>query len=252
MDIGTAKATREEQARVPHFGLDQVLPSEPFDAGNFVHLADRVLAKHARVIVAGGTSLYVQALIRGLVKTPQADPQLRQTLETHPDLHAELTRLDPELASRLHPNDSKRLIRGLEVIMLGGVRLSELQKQHASEPDRLNTVALWLDRDDLPQRIEARVHQMVEQGYLQEVQGLLDAGYAPTLKPMQSLGYRHFCAHAAGELELDAAIELTIRDTRRFSRKQRTWMRSLAFPRVIEEHLVRGIQAAQEAFTPQL
>ncbi|HIE72382.1 MAG TPA: tRNA (adenosine(37)-N6)-dimethylallyltransferase MiaA, partial [Planctomycetes bacterium] len=243
--------TREEQERVPHFGLDLVLPNEPFNAGDFVDLADRVLAEHPRVIVAGGTSLYIQALIRGLVKTPQPDRELRQTLEEHPDLHAELTRLDPELAKRLHPNDSKRLIRGLEVVMLGGIRLSELQAKHATEPDRLNTVALWLDRDDLPQRIETRVHQMVAQGYLHEVQGLLDDGYDSSLKPMQSLGYRHICAHTRGEFDLDNAIELTIRATRRFSRKQRTWMRSLEFPRAVEDHLLKSTRAAQEAFTPQ-
>src|SRR5688500_7503737 len=103
MDIGTGKATPEEQAQALHFGLDLVDPDQPFDAAAFVALADRVRAEHPRVVVAGGTSLYLQALIRGLVETPPVDPALRAEIEALPDLHAALAAVDPELAARLHP-----------------------------------------------------------------------------------------------------------------------------------------------------
>lgn len=248
LDIGTGKATPEEQACVPHFGLDVVDPDEPFDAGDFVALADRVLAEHPRVVVAGGTSLYLRSLLRGLVETPEVDPALRAELEALPDPHAELRRVDPALAERLHPNDLVRIVRGLEVFRQTGQRLSELQEAHARGPDRVAHVALWLDRDDLAERIDARVLQMIEAGYAGEVRGLLERGYARTLKPMQSLGYRHLCDHVLDGLDLDEAIRRTQRDTRHFARKQRTWMRGLGFDRVPADRLDDVLRAAARAF----
>jgi tRNA dimethylallyltransferase len=232
MDVGTGKATAEERARVPHFGIDVVDPDEPFDASDFVALGDEVVAAHARVVVAGGTSLYVQSLVRGLVPTPDVDPELRRRLEALPDLHARLAAVDPVLAARLHPNDRKRLVRGLEVFELTGRRLSELQTVHQDAPDRHTAVGLWLDRADLDERIDARVVQMIDRGYVGEVRRLLDAGYDRRLKPLQSLGYRHLCDHLLDALPLDEAIRRTQRDTRRFARKQRNWMRVLGYERV--------------------
>ncbi|MBW1881798.1 MAG: tRNA (adenosine(37)-N6)-dimethylallyltransferase MiaA, partial [Deltaproteobacteria bacterium] len=115
LDIGTAKATPEERARVPHRGIDVVDPDQPFDAADFVALGDEVLAEGRPVVVAGGTSMYIQALVRGLVPTPPVDPDLRAEIETLEDPHAELARVDPALAARLHPNDRVRVVRGLEV-----------------------------------------------------------------------------------------------------------------------------------------
>ena len=131
MDIGTGKATAAEQAAVPHFGIDVVEPHETFDAAAFVALADAVRSEHPRVIVAGGTSLYLQALVRGLVETPPVEAELRARLEALPDLHGALAAVDPELAARLHPHDRVRLVRGLEVYHQTGRRLSELQAAHA-------------------------------------------------------------------------------------------------------------------------
>lgn len=233
MDVGTGKATAAERARVPHEGIDLVEPDEAFDAAKFVDLADRVLASHPRVVVAGGTSLYLRAMIRGLAPTPPVDPALRAELEALPDPHARLRDLDPPLAARLHPNDRVRVIRGLEVA-LSGARLSELQAGHAAAPDRVVVEGLWLDRDDLAARIDARVHAMIAAGYADEVRGLLDAGFSRDLKPMQSLGYRHLADHVLDGLPLDEAIRRTQRDTRTFARKQRNWMRVLGWPRVTE------------------
>ena len=250
MDVGTAKATPEERAGVPHFGLDVVDPPESFDAAAFVALAERVLAEHPRVVVAGGTSLYLRSLVRGLVATPPVDPELRSALEAIDDLHGELSRVDPALAARLHPRDRVRLVRGLEVFRQTGVALSELQRAHAEAPDRHVHVGLWLDRPDLDERIDARVGRMMANGYLEEVRALLDAGHDRSLKPMQSLGYRHLCDHLLDGLPLDEAVRRTARDTRHFARKQRTWMRQLGWERVDPPHLDAVLRAAEHAFGP--
>src|SRR5690606_5707082 len=140
--------------------------------------------------VAGGTSLYLRAMVRGLVPTPEVDPALRAELEGLPDLYPRLEAVDPALAARLHPNDRLRLVRGLEVFHATGRRLSALQDEHARAPDRVRAVGLWLDRSDLDARIDRRVRRMLDDGYAEEVRRLLDAGYGRELKPMQSLGYR--------------------------------------------------------------
>lgn len=248
MDVGTGKATPEEQAGIPHFGLDVVAPDEPFDAAAFVRLAEGVIARCPRVVVAGGTSLYLRSLLRGLVATPPVDPALRAELEALPDPHAELARVDPALAARLDPADRVRLVRGLEVFRQTGERLSALQERHAAEPDRHPHLGLWLDRPDLDARIDARVREMIARDYVGEVRRLLDAGYARTLKPMSSLGYRHLCDHLIDGLPLEEAVRRTQRDTRRFARKQRTWMRQLGFPRADADHERAALEAAQRAF----
>jgi len=229
LDIGTGKATAEERDRVPHFGIDVVDVDQPFDATDFVALTDAVLATHPRVVVAGGTSLYLRGLIRGFVETPTVDPALRSEVEAIEDLHGELARVDPDLAERLHPNDRVRLVRGVEVFRAGGRRLSELQRAHSEAPDRVEAVGLWLDREGLDDRIDARVEQMMALGYVEEVRGVLDAGFDRGLKPLQSLGYRHLCAHLLDGLALEEAVRCTKRDTRRFARKQRTWQNTLRF-----------------------
>lgn len=250
MDIGTGKATAEEQARALHLGIDVRDPDESFDAADFVALADRALAEHDRVVVAGGTSLYLRALVRGLVATPPADPELRARLEQLPDPHGALALADPALATRLHPHDRVRILRGLEVFEATGTRLSALQEAHAAQPDRVRATGLWLDREALDERIDVRVLQMVEAGYTGEVRGLLAAGYGPTLKPMRSLGYRHLCAHLLEGLELEEAVRRTQRDTRRFARKQRNWMRTLGFTPVEADDHGHILRVAEEALAP--
>ena len=248
MDIGTGKATPEERARVAHLGIDVADPDEPFDASEFASICLQAIETHPRVIVAGGTSLYIRSVIRGLVKTPPVDPALRASLEAQEDLHAQLAEVDPVLADRLHPNDRVRLIRGLEVFHSAGVRLSDLQAAHQAEPDRVQAEGVWLDRIDLDARIDSRVHDMIARGYVDEVRGLLGAGYGSHLKPMQSLGYRHLCAHLQDGVDLDETVRRTQRDTRRFARKQRTWMKSLGYPRVVDAPLQAALAAADRAF----
>lgn len=245
MDVGTGKVRSEEMEGVAHFGLDLRDPDEPFDVADFLEKADRVLAEHPRVIVAGGTSLYLRALRRGLVQTPTPDPERRAALEQADDLHARLERVDPELAARLHPNDHVRLIRGIEVFEDLGVKLSVLQAEHAARPDRVHVRGVWVDREDLDARIDARVLQMMEDGYLAEVERLLES-FDRSLKPMRSLGYRHLADHVLDGLDLDEAVRRTQRDSRRFARKQRTWRRHLGLDG--QQDTAEAVRLARELF----
>lgn len=250
LDVGTAKASPEERARARHFGIDVREVPEPFDAADFVDLADAVLAAHPRVVVAGGTHLYVRSFLRGLVDAPSVDAALRSRLEALPDKHARLQAVDPELAARLHPNDHVRIVRGLEVFEATGQRLSALHAAHAALPDRVQSVGLWLDRPDLQARIDARLVGMADHGYLDEVRGLLGR-YSGDEKPLQSLGYRHLVGHLRGELDLDEALRRTGRDTWEFARKQRNWARVLGLPRVTSGHVDAALAAAERAFQPK-
>lgn len=227
MDIGTGKAPPGVLRLFPHACVDVRDPDQPFSAQDFTAEADALIATGQRVVVAGGTVLYLRALLYGLVAAPDADPVLRAELETLADPWTVLQRVDPVLAARLHPNDRVRIIRGLEVFRLSGQRLSDLHARDDDTPRHPHRV-LWLDRDDLRSRIDLRVGKMMEQGYLAEVQRLLDAGYDRGLKPMQSLGYRHLADHLRDGLELDEATWRIRRDHWRYARKQRVWSRQHA------------------------
>ncbi|NCG17742.1 MAG: tRNA (adenosine(37)-N6)-dimethylallyltransferase MiaA [Rhodobacterales bacterium] len=249
MNIGTGKVSGNELQRAVHLGIDVRDPDERFDAASFVELAERALAEHPRVILCGGTSLYLRAFVRGLVKTPPVDPLVRAGFEALDNPHAALALVDAPLAQRLHPNDRIRVVRGLEVFEQTGQRLSDLQKAHAESPDRNEVRGLWLDRDDLNERIDARILRMIELGYVAEVQGLLERGYGRELKAMQSLGYRYLCAHLLDQLPLDEAVQLTQQSTRQFARKQRNWGRQLNFEPIDAAKAVgRAHQLAQEVF----
>ena len=221
MNIGTAKPSAEERARVPHYGLDLRDPDQPFSAADFVKMADAVPDPR---ILCGGSTFYFRAWVQGLVPAPPGDPALRAHLEQLPDLWQLLHQVDPVLAARLHPNDRLRLVRGLEVFHLSGRRLSEL---HAEDPqNRRDAEIIWVDRDDLYEVIDRRVLQMMETGYLEEVRSLVNAGYTIQHKPMQSLGYKHLASHLRGELTLEDAVRRTQADSREYARKQRSFLRS--------------------------
>ena len=215
-----------------------------------MRLGDAAIALGRPVVVVGGTALYVRALIRGLAPTPQVDPVLRERLESLDDPHAALAIVDPALAARLHPNDRTRIVRGLEVHAQTGRPLSELQAEHAAAPDRVQAVGLWLDREDLYERIDSRVHAMIAAGYVAEVQRLLDAGVPRDAAPMRALGYRHLVEHLLDGLGLGEATRRIQRDTRRFARKQRTWKRHLGFVEVWDDHAPAVLRAAHQAFGP--
>ncbi len=244
MDVGTAKVPRAERLGVPHYGLDVVLPDEDFDVASFLELVDAARRSHERVVVVGGTHFYLAALVRGLVDLPRPDPALRAALEREPDLHGWLARVDPALALRLAPRDRVRLVRGLEVVLATGVPLSEHHRRHQLAPVATHVVGLTIDRADLDERIDQRIVNMDAEGYRDEVEGLLAAGYTRSLRSMRSLGYRHVARAVAEGTSWAAALDETARDTRRFARKQRTWLRSLGWPALDGASPDRAVDAA--------
>ncbi len=237
MDIGTAKPSVEERARIRHHLIDVADPDEPYDAALFVRQARPVIESlHARgriPLVVGGTGLYMKALTRGLCPGPGADPETRrgvlEDLERRGllSLHEELRRVDPTCAAKIHPNDRQRIVRALEVFRSTGVPLSQWQDAHGFRHNLYRTVkiALYRERRDLYERIDGRVLQMMAQGLVDEVRGLVERGYPCTLKSMQSLGYRHMCLYLAGTISLDEAVRVLQRDTRRYAKRQLTWFK---------------------------
>lgn len=237
MDIGTGKATADEQARVPHHLLDIIDPGEEMTAQRFVDAADAAIAdiraRQRPVVVAGGTMLYVRALLKGLFEGPAADPKLRAELKARAErdgvasLWAELQRVDAESAARIHDTDERRLIRALEVYMQSGTPLSEFHRRHQAEPPRYQAVHIGLcpERDDLYRRIDARVLAMIDAGLVDEVQGLRLQGFSRAQRSQQAIGYAELHAHLEGECDLPRAVELIQRNSRRYARRQLSWYR---------------------------
>ncbi len=229
-DIGTGKPTLEERQGVPHHLIDVADPHEHFSAARFVTLADAAIAgiqgRGRRVVVAGGTGLYVRALLRGLFEAPQHRCLWLREPES---LRQQLAAVDPQAAARLHPGDFVRISRALEVFQQTGVPISELQRRHGFAALRYPVawVGLVPPRSTLRLRIDARVEAMLARGWLQEVRQLVADGYAEA-PPMGCLGYRHLRAHLRGELDFDEAVRKTKRDTWRFARRQMTWFSSEA------------------------
>lgn len=238
MDIGTAKPTPDEQREVHHYMVDIVNPDEDFDAARFSQRADahiRELGRQGIVpVVAGGTGLYIKALVKGLFRAKPADKAILERLEAKcrelgsPSLHLRLATLDPKAAARIHPNDAFRIIRALEIYETSGKPISEFHDSHSfsEEPYRILNIGLSMDRERLYQRIDMRVGLMIDQGLEQEVQGLLDKGYSPDLKSMGSLGYRHMVQYLNGTTDFDETLRLLKRDTRRYAKRQMTWFRA--------------------------
>lgn len=237
MDIGTAKATADEQAAVPHHLIDIVNPDEAFSAADFMQRARAVIAKiHQRgklPVVVGGTGLYLTALTQGLIDAPGENPDLRKELvllekmEGEGALHRRLQQVDPEMALRLKPRDHCRLIRALEVYELTGEPLSLLQRRHAFAESIYSTVSfgLTLDRQHLYRRIDERATMMFSSGLIEETQELLRRGFLPGAKAMQTIGYRESVRYLHGEIPLDVAVAQTQQETRRYAKRQFTWFR---------------------------
>jgi len=235
MDIGTAKPDADELAMAPHHLVDFLDPSCDFDAGKFAVKADMAITQITErgklPIIAGGTGLYIRALIYGLFRgSPACNntlDRLTRELEAKGSLllHKRLSQCDPGAARKIHPNDSFRLIRALEVYETTGEAISQRQKAHNFSERRYQslTFGLSMDRDKLYERINKRVDIMIEQGLLHEVETLVKKGYSLDLKPMQSIGYRHMGLFMKGEVDFEEAVRLLKRDTRRYAKRQFTW-----------------------------
>jgi tRNA dimethylallyltransferase len=237
LDIGTAKPTAVERAQVVHHLIDVAEPPEPYDAARFCREGRAVLDDLTRrgvpPLVVGGTGLYLKALLGGLFAEGEPAPKVRERVRQElaalglPALYARLSHWDPATAARLHPHDTYRIVRALEVIAAAGKPLSEFIEAHRFQdvPYEVLKLGLMLDREELYRRIELRVEVMLAAGWLDEIEGLLRR-YPPDLKPLQALGYRHLINYLTGVWSWDEALTLLARDTRRYAKRQHTWFGS--------------------------
>ena len=237
MDIGSAKPSPEERDLVPHHLIDIRNPDEEYSAARFLEEARRTISALAergtRALVVGGTGLYIQSLLKGLFPAPPADKHVREQLrklETEKGkwhLHQQPAEVDPEAASRIHPNDTFRVIRALEVFRLTGKAISEHQRRHRFSDSAFTALKIGLirDRQEIYRRIEVRVDSMIAASLEEEVRQLLSKGYAPSIKAFQSLGYKQMLGHIRGEITLDEAIRLIKVNTKRYAKRQLTWFR---------------------------
>jgi tRNA dimethylallyltransferase len=215
MDIGTAKPTRDEQAKVRHHLIDLAEPNQTFAVSRFVELADQVITDASKrgvtLVATGGTPMYYKALFEGLFDGPSADASLRESLasESNATLHARLIEVDPSAAARIHLNDRRRLIRALEVFQLTGKPISSMQEQWQGAMARHS--ARWFgldwDREPLNRRINARVKQMIAEGWLEETRTLLDKFGVLSKTASEATGYHELIEQLRGRMSLDDAIE---------------------------------------------
>jgi tRNA dimethylallyltransferase len=237
MDIGTAKPDAAELAQAPHHLVDFLDPSRDFDAGRYAQMAaqkiNEITRKGRVPIIAGGTGLYIRALLYGLFRSrPVCENTLAHLTRVAQEkgsayLHKKLCACDPAAARKIHPHDNFRIIRALEVFQTTGIPISLMQKEHnfASPRYQSLTMGLFLDRDTLYERINERVAAMIRKGLLAEVTDLVEKGYSLDLKSMQSIGYRHMGWFLKKEVDFDRAVFLLKRDTRRYAKRQFTWFK---------------------------
>lgn len=246
MTIGTAKPSLEQQQQVPHHMIDLLEPNQTYSVSQYREAAlekvHQIRERGRQVLFVGGTALYLQALLKGIFEGPPADWEFRSQVEqeleeTGPEaLHQRLEMFDPLSAQKLHPNDTRRIIRALEVLHVTGQPISHMQREfeRAMKPEQCRVFWLHLPRPQLHQRIEHRVDQMFAQGLVDEVQDLLDRFGQLSHSAMQAVGYKEVIAHLQGEYDREQAIEQVKIRTRRFARGQETWFRNMQESRSVE------------------
>lgn len=240
-DIGTAKPSAADRHRVTHHLIDVAQPADPYSAGRYVADARAAIAavvERGRLpILCGGSGLYFRALMFGMAEIPPVPAIVRDEVEAWLKQkglaagHAELTRVDPVTAARVHPNDPARVARALEVYRTAGVPLSAYRRAQPfaeAAPGSLS-VGTHFERPELYRRIDRRVRGMIAGGWIEEVEGLLGAGHDPGLKPMRAIGYRRIAACLDGgrpsQAERETLAGAIATDTRRYAKRQMTWFR---------------------------
>lgn len=238
LNIGTAKPTKEEQKIAEHCMIDILNPDQPCNAGIYRELAlssiNSLIKENKKIILVGGTFLYVKALLYGLLEDIGKDADYREILKRIREsegtsfLHSKLARIDPEAAIKIHENDYVRIERALEVFHITGKPISRHHDEHSFRDDNFNSlkIGLTVERENLKERINERVDDMIEKGLVDEVKNIRNLGFSADLKPMQSIGYKQINEYIDGRMELQRAVELIKRDSRRFSRRQLTWLRA--------------------------
>jgi len=235
MDIGTAKPTKEEREKIRHHLIDLVFPGEKFTAADYGKKARetirQIIKRNKQPIAVGGSGLYLKAMIEGFFQGPKADEKIRKRLEREaqelggPHLFSRLKEVDPQAAKRIHPNDSVRIIRALEVYELTGKPISFWQREGSYEPSAMEFVkiGLNLERKELYQKINLRTEEMIAQGFLDEVKMLKKKGFTPKLKALKTVGYQELFDYLDGKLDLQEAIEKIKVNTRHYAKRQLTW-----------------------------
>lgn len=244
MDIGTAKASKELQSRVPHHLIDILDPTEDYNASLFeadaLKAVEDISSRGKNIIVVGGTGLYIKALTEGLSDAPESNSEVRAKLMAEVDefgvthMHDRLKEVDPASALLIHENNINRIVRAMEVYIISGKPFSEFSSEHNKEESPFDTlqiasdIALSVDADSvvrgrLYDRINSRVLSMIDLGFVKEVESLLGRGYSKDLKSMKSLGYKEVVEHLEGKLGLSETIELIQKNTRHYGKRQVTW-----------------------------
>ncbi len=254
MDIGTAKPDAEQLKQVRHHLIDVLNPDGDYSISEYIEAASSAITdirgRGHEVLFVGGTPLYLKALLRGLDSGPPADWEFRRQVEEEVKevgtaaLHARLAQVDPLAASKLHPNDQRRIIRALEVYRATGEPLSHRQTQFEDvvDPEDCKVFTLQWPREQLRQRIDDRVDAMFADGLVEEVRGVIERYGELSRTASQAVGYQEVIDHMAGKQDLEEAIQKVKNRTHRFARRQETWFRSL------EE--CRGVPQ-QEGFCPE-
>ncbi len=238
MDIGTAKPTLEEMQGIPHHMIDVAEPWEDFSVSRYCEMAapvvDDILSRGKTAVIAGGTGLYMDALIRGNAFAPFPATGVRERLEAQADaegMEAMLSRLravDPDAARRLHLSDRKRILRALEVYLETGETITEHNRKTQAVPPRYSPLWLGLDfarRGELYRRIDLRVGLMLEQGLVEEIRGLLAEGIPERATAMQAIGYKEFVDALDGRCTIEEAADQVRQSSRRYAKRQLTWIR---------------------------
>jgi tRNA dimethylallyltransferase len=236
-DIGTAKVPLAERDGVAHHLVDLVEPEDLFTAGEYRRQALLVLAEVSQrgklPIIVAGTGLYLRALLEGLADAPERSEELRERLRAKEQLrgpghlHRALARLDPEIAARIAPRDTQKVIRAIEMRILAGKPISEIHRSGRTglQGYEIRKIGLLPSRAALYSRIDARTGAMIHGGWLDEVRKLSSSGIPPDAKPFQFIGYSELRAHLAGQLTMEAALEKIQQATRQFAKRQLTWFR---------------------------
>jgi tRNA dimethylallyltransferase len=237
LEIGTGKPSKTDRDRVPHHVIDVVNPDEEFNVAAYRRLAvgsiDNIERRDRKILVCGGTGLYIKALTEGLFTGPAASQEIREELRSEIEgrglasVFARLQIIDPAATSWIHPNDRQRIIRALEVFALTGKSISEWQREHGFSEHCFETLKIGLNRprEELYGLINRRCDRMIDEGLVDEVKNLIAMGYELTLPPLGSVGYRHVGLFLTGVMPLDDAVALMKRDTRRLAKRQLTWFR---------------------------
>ena len=258
MDLGTAKPSAEDQARVPHHLIDVRNPDESLDVAEYAQLAraaiEEIAARGRNPLVVGGSGLYLRVIRGGIFSGPAASPEIRDRLAKSAAeqgvarLHDRLREVDPEAANRIGVNDLYRIVRALEVFELTGETISAHQTRHRFADigyDTL-TVGVEVERKKLYDAIDTRFDAMVAAGLVEEVRALVAAGYSPEQPPLSTIGYKQIAAYLRGEIALDEAIAQAKQESRRLAKRQLTWFRRE--PEIVWLDVERGAQDALAVF----